>query len=310
MTVEMQREHQQRPAQPAQPAQHHAAPRVDLARTDANRVATLVQIARDGHNEARDAGEDAERLRNASFVLYDRIASKPGDRRTRLDRALHRVDGALDEEAVLEYLDLTGREGLTARQALQQILDRRTLPEFDGGQEISDRLHSLAYAWEREAAPRPALPVAGSLPSSNGARLPQRATGSPSQQVAPPESAAQSTGQIALHAVEAMLAEGHEMPTSQAALVKANLNGASPGAFGAASIPGPRSGDTIAMHADEVLAALAADDASREMVADGPVRGGNDDRVAPRPFPGAGTADPGEASSPSEARSGAGDDES
>lgn len=291
MTVEMQREHQQQ--RPPQSEQHPTAPRVDLARTDANRVATLVQIARDGHNEARDAGEDAERLQNASFVLYDRIASKPGDRRTRLDRALHGLDGALDEEAVLEYLDLTGREGLTARQALQRILDRRTMPEFDGGQEISDRLHGLAYAWEREAVTRPALPATGSLPTSNGASLPKRVPGQrgpvpslpPMAPPAPPESAAQSTGQIALHAVEAMLAEGHDMSASQVALT--TLNGHVSG-FGPASIPAQRMGDTQRMDL-------------RELVGDGPVVETEDDsHVAPRPFPGASTADPGEGSSPSE----------
>ncbi len=252
-----------------------ASGRADLARTDANRVATLVQIARDGHNEARDHGDDAERLQHASFVLYDRIASKPGDRRTRLDRALHGADGSLDEEALLEYLDLTGREGFSARQALQKILDRRTLPEFDGGQTISDRLHGLAYTWEREdraqeapAATRPALP-AGAAPSTGGP-LPKRVPGQrlgpqPSQPPmfppAPEPTAAETTDQMILRHV----GDGVYSPEDGVRMLKGDRAAAtSPSAndsFAAAALPQARSiSDTVTMRADAVLAELAQDD--------------------------------------------------
>jgi hypothetical protein len=309
--------------QPDQHAEQPPASRVDLARTDANRVATLVQIAREGHSEARDSGEDAERLQHASFVLYDRIASKAGDRRTRIDRALHGVDGSLDEEALLEYLDLTGREGFTARKALQRILDRRTTVEFDGGLEISDRLHGLAHAWERDdrvhetsAEVRPALPAAAPAPSVP-VSLPRREPGAsmrhpiaPSQPPmfppAPPESPAESTGRL-VAVLEDATADGAQQALSGKSiqLLHDNGFGASRKAqagpeftppldpkFSVAALPQVRAGDT------QRLPVLDADGAPRDLVEDGPVVGAAKDSAAPLPFsPAASIAAP--ASSPS-----------
>ena len=266
--------------------------RADLARTDAHRVAALIQIARDGHAEARDSGDEAERLRHAVDSLYDRIASKVGDRRTRLDRALHGLDGSLDETAVLEYLDLTGRERMTARQALQRILDRRTLPEFDSGQDVSDRLHKLAHSWEREtrvheAAPtsRPALPAAGVAPVA-APPLPHREPIAPSQPpmypAAPPEAPAQSTGQMTAILLDGT-AGGAQKTLSAQSLQMLQDNGfgpqpeqvaapvaPSPAGFTPTALPQPRpvrAGDTQRMtpvrpDANEVLAELAMPDAS------------------------------------------------
>jgi hypothetical protein len=285
---------------PPQSDQQAALTRADQARTDAHRVATLVQIAREGHGEARDHGEDAHRLREAIDTLYDRVASKPGDRRTRLDRALHGMDGALDETALLEYLDLVGREGMTARSALQRILDQRSWPEFDGGQEFSDRLHSLAHTWEQgartheaAAVTRPALPAAA---PEKPAQLPRRVPGAAMQHggriapqdppmfpPAPPESPAEQTGQI----FAALRENGHVIPEGmERAARKDHQTGPSFGPtpdpqFAPTALP-VRLGDTVTMRADEVLAALAADDASQEMVADGPVKGG--ESSGPRPL--------------------------
>jgi len=250
-----------------------ALTRADQARTDAHRVASLVQIAREGHGEARDHGEDAHRLRDAIDTLYDRIASKPGDRRVRLDRALHGMDGSLDEEAVLEYLDLTGREGMTARGALQRILDRRTFPEFDGGQEFSDRLHSLAHTWEQgaraqEAAVRPALPAAAApSPAALPHREPIRPAHPPMVPPAPPESPAEQTGQI----FAALRTKGYLISSDmEAAARKDHQSGLTVAApdpkFSASALPQTRSGDTQLMKplTDEVLAHLDMADASVE----------------------------------------------
>jgi hypothetical protein len=267
---------QRQPRPEPQTARAHvdqvALTRADQARTDAHRVAALVQIAREGHGEARDHGEDAHRLREAIDVLYDRIASKPGDRRVRLDRALHDMSGSLDEEAVLEYLDLTGREGMTARSALQRILDRRTFPEFDGGQEFSDRLHSLAHTWEQgaraqEAAVRPALPAAApASPAPLPRREPPIAPALPPMvPPAPPESPAEQTGQI----FAALRGKGYLISSDMEAAARkdhqSGLTVAAPDpAFAATALPQARVDDTQVMSTDQVLAHLGMDDASVE----------------------------------------------
>lgn len=322
MTVVNQNEHEQ-----PQPPQSTVG-RADLARTDAHRVAALVQIARDSHGEARDSGEDAERFQKASFALYDRIASKPGDRRTRLDRALHGIDGSLDEEAVLEYLDLTGREGFTARQALQRILDRRMFPEFDGGQEISDRLHGLAYRWERDdrtpeatAGTRPALPPAGAAPVAQvplQRREPIRPSQPPLYPPAPEEAPGWATNQ-SIEVLKEATAHGagqalngqslqalHDSGFGQRPTQAPDFGPAPDPSFGAASLPQAspvRAGDTqrlapvpAADRAGEVLADLAMDDAS----ASGP-----EERVVP-PFAEA-AGRPAESSRPAAASRNGGD---
>lgn len=294
MTIEMQREQQQQDQRAAAANRAHAAQQRDAAAA----VNTAVAAARVERTRARHLGANKRRLADAFEILSSQINGceemtvlEPGNV---LRHGLGTPEaGTANIAAVCEFVARI-MDGQLPNDAIEDMHETRLERHLAAAVRHADAVYQRAYALENAAVLQPALPAAA---VSNGAPLVKRAPSGSASLVepAPPESPTQSTGQIALHAIEAMLAEGHEMPASQAALTA--LNGHNTAGFGVASVPGPRAGDTVRMDL-------------RELVGDGPVEETEDDdveagRLVP-PFPGAGIADPGEASS----AGGASDDES
>lgn len=298
MTVDLQhREQQQRPAKSSR----------DAAREHGNHIAAIADIAEAQLEESEHEREDRNRYEDGLQVLRWLVAADWSERTLEIDRVLHDARGSLLPEKVAEYIGLLigGMSSLDARHVMAGRQPGRAdrmqarADAIEAARMVSANLHRMA-----EAPPvQPALPPAGSIPPpSNGAVLPRREPGAslrqepiaPSQPPmyppAPPETAAQTTGQM-LEVLRSETAAGADLvlsPKTIRSLTDQGFgpqpqNGAVPDpGFSPASIPGPRLADTVTMRADEVLAHVAAEDALREMVADGPVE--NSDRLEPLPF--------------------------
>lgn len=281
----------QDPEHAARANRAHAAQQRDAAAA----VNTAVAAARVERTRARHLGADARRLAEAFTLLSEQINGR--DEMTVLEpgNVLRHGPGAPEAgtgnmAAVCEFVARIMR-GELPYDALEEMHEARLERHLAPAVAHADATYQHAHRLEHAASVHPALP-SGAAPA-NGAVLPHREAARP----VAPESAVQSTGQIALRAVREMLAEGRDMPASQAAL--AHLDQVVQvfevdSSFNPVSIPGQRAGDTQRLPVDEVLGHLARADAGAE--ADGDTE--------PRPFSGTGRS--GDASP---AKDGAGDDD-
>lgn len=271
--------------------QPKAAPRVvdashDLAREHGNHVALLADIAEEQLAASEREREDRNRYEDGLQVLRWLVGAPWSERTLEIDRVLHDGHGTLSEAKVAEYIRLllNGESSLTARYAMvgrhaQQAQVTRSA--VANARAVSSNLHSLAEATERPAAreaqppARPALPSAAA-PAPVQAELPHREPIAPSLPPlfppAPEESPVEQTGTLVALVKDASKAGTlsvqsvqrlHDEGFGQRPAAAAPVFGPTPDpGFAASALPG-RIGDTITMRADEVLAGLAADDASK-----------------------------------------------
>ena len=300
MTVaEQQREQHQQQQRPQ--SDPRAAANRDAAREHGNHIATIADIAEAQFAESEQEREDRNRYEDGLQVLRWLVTAPWSERILEIDRVLHDEHGSLSSAKVSEYIGLLigGMSSLDARYAMAAAQPRRaaraqaTRDAVAAARLVSANLHRMA-----EAPPaQPALPPAPSVAPSNGAQLPQRVPGAPARREAiapalppmvppaPPESPAEQTGQI----IAALRGNGYLISSDMEAAArkdgKSGLAVAPPDpAYAVTAIPAQRHlSDTVEFRADQVLASLAADDASQEMVADGPVERAGE-RVEPLPF--------------------------
>lgn len=247
MTIaEQQREQHQHQARPQQDLRAAAQNRASAAeqRNAAAAVKTAVTAAQVERTRARHLGADGRRLAEAFQVLFDQIEGREDMGVLHPGNVLRWGPGCPEEgtgnlAAVLEFV---GRilAGELPHDAVEDMHEARLARHLSGAARHADSMYERAHRLESAAVVQPALPAAGVIPAqSNGHALPQRQV-----PPAPPEKPAEQTGKIALAAIEAMLAEGHEMPAAQAALVEHGYAD-EPAAFGPSALPHGRvMGDT------------------------------------------------------------------
>jgi hypothetical protein len=261
---------------------------MSIAHEDAAAVTHLATFTEQQLDEA-----EAERTRRMSLedgfqVLRWLITAPRSERVTEVDTVLHTEKGDLDPDQINDYIGhlLRGATSLQARHAM--VKDRRH-PDIERVRLVGTRLRGFAdsqWGQARQASPaRTAAALPPAVPSTAPATaepLPQRLV-----PAAPAESPSETTGQM----IDRHRGLGVAVTAEQeAAMRKDHRTGPDMGPaadprFAASAIPAARGmGDTMPMRADEVLAELAADDAQQ----DGPEADG--DAPAPRPFPGADTA--------------------
>lgn len=191
--------------QPEHSADHH----LGGPREDAHAVRGLALLAEEARIEAMRNGDDAYRLETAVNLLGEYVARPASQRTSGLDRALHREDGVLDEALLARFLQLVGHERYTGRAALQRIRGDRDGRLVAGGHAVSDRLHRIAdgqlglHQNRSEQAEQ-----AHSALASSGSRVPAQIQPGRMFPPAPPETPAESTGQL----LEAVREAGFEVP--------------------------------------------------------------------------------------------------
>jgi hypothetical protein len=281
------------------PADERAQANRDAAREHGNHIAAIADIAEAQLDEAEHELAARTQYEDGLQVLRFLIGAPWPERVLEIDRVLHDEHGSLRAEKAVEFIELL-LEGQSSMQARQEMLARQpgrvqrarvTRGAVAAARRVSANLHLMAEA------PRvqPALPPAGGA-VSNGVALPHRGPIAPPPPMvppAPPETPAEQTGQLVAVVQEAR-ATGRISGQSIQALHNAGYGAAPHGpdfgptpspAFAPSAIPAQRAlGDTVTMHADEVLAELAADDASAEH------NGADDAPSGPRPFAAADTA--------------------
>ena len=289
MTVDVQREQhqQQRPTQ--QPDARAQANR-DLAREHGNQIAAIADIAEQQLEESEREREDRNRYEDGLQVLRWLVLAPWSERTLEIDRVLHDEHGSLVDAKLGEYLRLllNGVSSLDARYEMASRHSRRagraerTRDAVAAARRVSANLHHMAEA----PVSRPALPPVGSGQSNGHVELPHREV-----PPAPPEKPAEATGTVMRKALDELLAQGHDMSASEAALAQHGYAGPDylkpDPRFAASSLP-VRMGDTqrlIPVYEFDV----ADEDGAQGFVADGPVEA--DDAPGPRPLaPAASTA--------------------
>lgn len=300
----------------------HPHKRVD-ARDHAHKVAAIVGLAETGLREAESERVTRDRLEDGIEVLHTLLTLPWSERTLGVDRVLHTDKGDLDESRLVEYLNRLkrGESSLVARHAMVR---GSAQPVIGDGWAVAQHLYAVAdglMASEPQHKPQAPSPVhRGELPPASvppeaapvPEKLPQRVPGQrgpqPSQPPmyppAPPETPAQQTG-VLIERVKEASAAGKLSDSSVRAMRDAGFGQQQkpsapsmtppPAEFSATTVPQTRKlSDTVAMRADEVLAALAEDDEPTEP-----------ETVEPRPFaPAAVESSPSTAGS----RSGVGDD--
>lgn len=298
MTI-VEQQHREQQSRPSD--QRAGAAQRDLAREHGNHIANIADIAEEQLDETERELAARTQYEDGLQVLSFLVGADWSERVLEIDRVLHDEHGTFSPGKAVEFIELllAGQSSMQARQAMLARQPRRadraraTRSAVAAARRVSANLHHMAEA------PRvqPALPPAGSVPPpSNGVELPRRTPGvagprrepiapalPPLYPPAPPETPAESTG----HLLQRVREGGHTVTPEQEAAARKDhqFPTVSP-----AAIPSARLGDTITMRTDEVLASLAADDASAP--ADGDIQ-------APPPFLGASIAGPGAGSSAS-----------
>ena len=186
----------------------------NLYYTDADGLDALTEIAEVADEEARLFSAEALRLREAMDTLDKLIGSQVGTRKSRAERVLFQPGGDLDVPSARRYLQLT-IGGMTAREALSQMVADHAASRVQHGRDVSKRLRvrgdkaaagapmSDGSGVERSLEMRrvePNVPPPGmqpALPPSAGTSqsLPRRVPGAAMQ--APGPTAMETTGQIA-----------------------------------------------------------------------------------------------------------------
>lgn len=298
MTVVQQNQREQRP----QPEVRIAQTSQDRAREHGNRTMRIADIAEETLAESERERGDRTRYEDSLQVLSWLVGAPWDERTVDVDRVLHDEHGSLDVAKIAEFIDLilSGRSSLEARHLMLRrpasLADevRRAAAE---AREVAAYQHRFADAPEQPqtreaqaAASRPALPAGAVPPPRNGAELPHREPIAPAlpplYPPAPPELPAESTG----HLLQRVRENGHMVTPEQEAAARKDhqFPSASP-----AAIPTGRIGDTVLMP----VSAFFGDEVEPA---------GDDDAPEPRPFPGAGIADPSAVAG--SAKSGADDD--
>jgi hypothetical protein len=274
--------------------QPKAAPRAvdashDLAREHGNHVALLADVTEDCIAEVDLELGARTQYEDGLQVLRFLIGAEWSERVLELDQVLHDERGSFSAQKAVEFIDLllAGRSSMQARQEMLARQPRRAdrarlrREAVASARGVSSNLHSLAEATERPAPHAPQAPARPALPSAAApapvqAELPHREPIAPSLPPlfppAPEEKPTEQTGTLVALVKDASKAGTlsvqsvqrlHDEGFGQRPAAAAPVFGPAPDpGFAASALPG-RIGDTITMRADEVLAGLAADDASK-----------------------------------------------
>lgn len=245
----------------------------NLYYTDADGLDALTEIAEVADEEARLFSAEALRLREAMDALDKLMGSQVGTRKSRAERVLFQPGGDLDVQRARRYLQLTVG-GLTAREALSQMVADHAAARVQHGRDVSKRLRSRGDkaaagaptsdgAVERSLEMRhvgPNVPPSGVAPALPPAptALPKREPGASMK--APPEALVEQTGQLARRAIDELLKAGEDTSVSEAALASSyptaapSFGPAADPKFAPSALPQVRAGDTQRIPAVEAAA--------------------------------------------------------